>query len=163
MKRKFAVWACLALLLTACEPIRGTNVGNFAPEIKATQLDGKVVKLSDLKGKVVLIDYWATWCGPCKSIMPAIDEAYRRHHDQGLEVMALSQEPKDTIQEFRAKTDFAYPFLLDRDGSASAAYDVDAIPRTLVVGRDGKVVYQETGADPEGLTKAVEDAISAGS
>ena len=120
----------------------------------------KKVKLSDLKGKVVLIDFWATWCGPCKAIMPTVDELYHRYKDKGFEVMAITDEDNKTVQDFVKKEGYSYSFYLDFTMMAKGAYNVEAIPSTFLVDREGKIVYSELGAEPNGLAEAVGKAMA---
>lgn len=120
---------------------------------------GKHVSLADFKGKVVLVDFWATWCGPCRSIMPTVDELYHRYKDKGFDVMAISAEDKPTVKKFVEAEGYSYPFYLDYAELASGTYKVDEIPRTLVFDREGKLVYDGVGADENGLATAVEKAM----
>lgn len=120
---------------------------------------GKHVSLADFKGKVVLVDFWATWCGPCRSIMPTVDELYHRYKDKGFDVMAISAEDEPTVKKFVADGGYSYPFYLDYAQLANSSYKVNEIPRTLLFNREGKLVYDGVGADANDLATAVEKAM----
>jgi thiol-disulfide isomerase/thioredoxin len=122
--------------------------------------DSKKVKLSDFKGKVVLVDFWATWCGPCRMIMPTVDNLYKKYKSEGFDVVAISREDPATITGFLKEENYSYPFYQDFAGLAEQAYAVDAIPMTMVIDREGRLIYQETGANPSGLADAVDKAMS---
>lgn len=120
---------------------------------------GKVVRLSDKKGKVVLIDFWATWCGPCRELMPTVQDLYKRYQSKGLEVMAISDEDDATVSKFIKANDFTYPMYLDFTGMAHGAYKVDSIPETIVIDRKGNILYKSVGYDPIELENAVMKAL----
>ena len=139
-------------------------VGKTAPPFKATGLDGKDVALSELKGHVVVLDFWATWCPPCRKSLPHLDELYHRMKDKGVEVFAVNQEEtKEKIQAFVDKTKLTVPVLLDVEGKINRDYGASGIPQTVVIDKDGKVVKVIIGFDeaavPAELQKVVGDAL----
>jgi peroxiredoxin len=155
--------AALALLVAACGPGGGTT-GGQAPDFSVESLakEGSTVTKASLKGKVLLVDFWATWCGPCKQAMPEFQRIYDKYKDQGLEVMGISSEPRTVVQRFRLDNSFTYPLYLDDGGTAHKAYEVTSIPLTIVIGKDGEVVYRAEGYGPgEGanIEQAVKDAL----
>ncbi len=129
-----------------------------APDYSVERVEKPItkVKLSSLRGKVVLIDFWATWCGPCKMTMPAIDRLYKTYKSKGLEVMAISSEKRAVVRAFWPEMGVSYPSYVDVSMEASGAYNVDIIPRVVVVDRKGKIVYDEAGVRSE---RVLEDAI----
>jgi peroxiredoxin/YHS domain-containing protein len=131
-----------------------------APELNATGLDGKKVALADLKGKVVLIDFWATWCKPCVKSMPAVDKIYAARKDQGFVALGLSiDEDTKKVAPFLKKKPVSYPILLDAAKEPTwAAYRVKAVPAMFLVDRSGQIVAQWTG---EPKMAEVEKAIDA--
>jgi thiol-disulfide isomerase/thioredoxin len=113
--------------------------------IAGITLDGRRVSLQDYKGKVVLIDFWATWCGPCIKEMPNIYQNYTKYHDAGFEVLAISlDEEMPELQAFLAKENPPWLVLADKHPqnreSMSQKYKIQAIPTLLLVGPDGKVL-----------------------
>jgi peroxiredoxin/outer membrane lipoprotein-sorting protein len=139
-------------------------VGQEAPAFKVTGLDGKEVSLSDLKGKVIVLDFWATWCPPCRASLPHLNKLYDEKKGEGLQVFAVDQqEDKDKVQSFVDKTKLTVPVLLDANGGVGEKYKVNGIPETVVIGKDGKVKKVFIGFDPnsmpEELHKVVADAM----
>ena len=115
-------------------------IGKDAPDFSLKGLDDKTTKLSDLKGNVVIVDFWATWCGPCVAALPHLDKLYKEQSDKGLKVLAVDlQEEKDKVQAFVTKKGWGLPVVLDSDGAVAGQYKAEAIPETIVIGKDGKV------------------------
>jgi thiol-disulfide isomerase/thioredoxin/outer membrane lipoprotein-sorting protein len=131
-------------------------VGKPAPDFTLKGLDDKAVKLSDLKGSVVIVDFWATWCGPCVASLPHLDELYKQESPNGLKVFAVNlQEDKQTVQAFVEKKKWSLPVLLDTEGSVAQKYKANAIPETVVIGKDGNVAQVFVGSGHEEEIKAL--------
>ena len=113
--------------------------GKPALPFELTTLSGERMDISELKGKVVLIDFWATWCGPCRRELPHVQKLYDLHKDDGLVVLAVSQEKEATIRRYIDKSGFTFPTLVDADGAVNRSYGVSALPTLVVVDRDGTV------------------------
>jgi peroxiredoxin len=107
-----------------------------------TALDGKTYSLEALRGKVVLLNFWATWCPPCRKELPDLDKLYREFGKQGFVVLAISDEGRATVEGFLAKQTYTFPVLLDPDRKVHSAFDVEGIPKNFLFGRDGKLVGQ---------------------
>ncbi len=130
-------------------------IGKDAPDFSLKGLDDKTVKLSDLKGSVVVVDFWATWCGPCVASLPHLDKLYADKKDNGLKVLAVNlKEDLDKVQAFVTKKGWKLPVVLDSDGNAADAFKAEAIPETVVVGKDGKVKAIFVGSGNEEKIKA---------
>jgi thiol-disulfide isomerase/thioredoxin len=130
----------------------GSLVGKIAPSFTLSDLDGKQVSLSEFKGKVVLLDFWATWCGPCRRAMPHLDSLYRKYKGQGLVVIGLNHErDHDKVRAF-AEGQISYPILLDADEQFNE-YGISGIPAAFYVGRDGTIRYREVGFSPRRETE----------
>jgi thiol-disulfide isomerase/thioredoxin len=122
--------------------------GKAAPAFTLTTLDGKKVSLSDYKGRPVLVNFWATWCGPCKVEMPWFEELRKQYASQGFEVLGLADDVdagKDAIEKVAKRAGVTYPILLT-DGKVQAAYGgLDVLPMSFYVDRKGLVVVQTAG------------------
>jgi thiol-disulfide isomerase/thioredoxin len=122
--------------------------GKMAPAFTLTDLDGKKVSLSDYKGRPVLVNFWATWCGPCKVEMPWFEEFHKQYAAQGFEILGLTDDVdagKDTITKVAHKIGVSYPILLT-DGKVQTAYGgLDVLPMSFYVDRNGVVVEETAG------------------
>jgi len=122
--------------------------GKAAPAFTLTTLDGKKVSLSDYKGRAVLVNFWATWCGPCKIEMPWFEEFEKQYAAQGFEILGVADDVdagKDAIAKVAQKTGVTYPILL-ADGKVEKAYGgIDVLPMSFYVDRNGVVVEQTAG------------------
>jgi peroxiredoxin len=107
-----------------------------------TDLDGKMWSWQQLRGKVVLVNFWATWCPPCRKEMPDLDGLYARFKDQGFVVLAISDEDADKVKAFIAEHRVSYPILLDIGRKVNEQFQVDGIPKSFVYDRSGKLVAE---------------------
>ena len=115
-----------------------------------TLADAKAVKLSDLKGKVVVLDFWATWCGPCRKWLPIVAKARHEFESKGLVVYAVNErEPEGKVREYLKQQKLDVPVLMDVSGSVGQQYRANSIPLTVVVGRDGNVLRVMLGLHQE--------------
>ncbi|TVR72674.1 MAG: TlpA family protein disulfide reductase [Sphaerobacteraceae bacterium] len=121
---------------------QNVEVGREAPDFTLPDLEGNQVALSDHRGEVVLINFWATWCPPCRVEMPDMEAVYREHRDEGFEILGVDQrEPKELVEEFVTDRGFSWIFLLDEDFDVSQEYSATSIPRSILVDRDGTVAH----------------------
>lgn len=125
----------------------------LAPDFELTSLDGKTIQLSDYRGKVVVVNMWATWCKPCASEMPAMQRVYEKYHADGLEILALNQaEPIALIQPFVEDYQLTFPVLLDSNETVARSYKTVAYPTTYFIGKEGhivEVVFGQTMTETE--------------
>jgi cytochrome c biogenesis protein CcmG, thiol:disulfide interchange protein DsbE len=148
-----ALAAAIALFVWAWTNTQGdeqsgdaVRVGREAPDFRLPDLNGNQVALSDHRGQVVLINFWATWCPPCRVEMPEFEAVYREYHDEGFEILGVDQrEPVELVEEFITERGFSWIFLLDEDFDVSREYAATSIPKSILVDRDGTVVQIWTG------------------
>ncbi|MGH7177629.1 MAG: redoxin domain-containing protein [Tepidisphaeraceae bacterium] len=125
-------------------------VGNPAPDFALADLDGKQVSLSDLKGNVVVSDFFATWCPPCRASLPHLDKLAAAHRGKGVVVYAIDlSEDREKVLQFITDQKLSLPVLLDSEGKTARSYLVQPIPQTVVIGRDGVVRRVFIGFDPD--------------
>jgi cytochrome c biogenesis protein CcmG/thiol:disulfide interchange protein DsbE len=137
-------------LLDRPESTTTVSEDDKAPALTLQGLDGESFDLEAVvaENKVVMVNFWATWCGPCKIEMPQFEDFYERYGTRGLEILAITQEDRETVEEFLSTRSFSFPILLDPGGSVSDLYGVSALPTTFLVGTDGKIIRTRTGVDP---------------
>jgi thiol-disulfide isomerase/thioredoxin len=141
----------------------GANLeGKPTPAFDLTSLDGKDVSSDSLKGSVYVLDFWATYCGPCIASLPHLDALYQDYKSKGVKFFAVDTgEDKDTVQKFVTDTKLGIPVLLDPDGKASDKYVGDGgIPLTVVVGKDGVVVKSGFIQDENRLRPIIDSAMN---
>jgi peroxiredoxin len=131
-----------------------------APAIDLLRTNGMPLSLADLRGKVVLVNFWATWCEPCVTEMPALQRLRDMLGAQGLEVMAVNyQEGPARIDAFAQKMSLSLPIVRDTDGSVAKAWNARIFPSSYVVDRDGRIRYVVTG-EAEWTSPALVSTIS---
>lgn len=135
-----------------------TMVGKPAPDITLRDLAGREVSLRDLRGKVVLLDFWGSWCGPCREALPMIELYHRGLRDKGLLVFGVDDEAAEIAREYLQKSGYTLPSLVDSKGEATRTFRVNAWPTTVLIDREGTVVFYESGAEPEKLRAAIRAA-----
>jgi thiol-disulfide isomerase/thioredoxin len=126
---------------------RRLNLKGNPVKVTGKTITGDAFNIDDWKGKVVLVDFWATWCGPCVAAMPELKELYETYHEQGFEIVGVSlDEKRQLLEEFLNAQEIPWPTLFDetagpngQDHKLATYYDVSAIPTAFLVGRDGKV------------------------
>jgi peroxiredoxin len=123
-----------------------------APDFTLRDLESNEVTLSGLKGKVVVMSFWATWCGPCKEEMPHLFEMYKKYGEQGLVILSISTDDARSaskVKPFIMKMGYTFPVLLDRESTVVGTYNpAKTLPYTVVVDRDGNVAHRATGYNP---------------
>ncbi len=120
----------------------------LAPGISLKSIDGKNIQLSELRGKVVLVNFWASWCPPCKAEMPAIENVYQHYKEKGFEVLAVDSTIQDNpadVSNFIKANDLSFPVLMDLTGIATKTYRIQSLPSTFFIDSFGIIREIELG------------------
>ena len=132
------------------------RLGEPAPNFQLRDLNGRQVALSELRGKVVLLNFWATWCGPCRVEMPAMEKLYRAFSRNDFEILAVSTDAQgvSVTRPFQQENRLTFPILHDADYRVGLTYGARSLPMTFMVDRQGIVRHQVFGARDCGATEA---------
>ena len=159
-----AIWVITYLVVAVASPyvLHGAaQVGQPAPALGIDLLDGKHFDLGAAKGKVVVINYWATWCPPCREEMPALDAFYREYHGQGVELLGLSMDrPRDRKKVTKVMEAFGYPAAIASQADPNGFGSPRILPMTYVIDRDGAVRAILFGTDAKPMSiQELKDAV----
>jgi len=148
-QRKRLVQTMLAgtlLLWTAVSSAAMPAIGSTAPDFTLRSSAGKNLKLSELRGQVVMINFWATWCGPCRQEMPLLNRIHEKYAKAGFKLLGVNiDDNAGNAQTMAGKLGVTFTVLLDAEKRVSRLYDVDGMPSTILIDRDGKVRYIHKG------------------
>jgi peroxiredoxin len=142
----------------------GGEVGNVLPDFEAVSLDGSKFDLQSKRGKVVLLNLWATWCGPCRYEIPELQRMHDALASRGFEVVGVSVDESglDAVRQFVTENHMTYPIALDEPGKLASLLQSSVLPTSVVLDREGKIVWKKFGLirenDPE-LKSAIEGAL----
>ena len=168
MKRLFLICAALVMAFAvmpkaamAQDDIEATTLikkGDKAPDFTVEMVDGEQITLSKLKGKVVVVNFWATWCPPCRQELKVVEkELINRFKGKDFVFLPISRgEVKKTVEAFRKQNGYTFPMGLDPKQTIYKKYASNYIPRNFVVGKDGKVIYVSVGYEPKEFAEMVE-------
>lgn len=133
----------------------------LAPDFTLQSIKGDNIKLSEQRGSIVLVNFWASWCGPCRTEMPALEQLSEKYRDLGVVVLGVNVETEtDGVTRYLSDMQVSFPLLLDQQNIASKAYNVEAMPTTVIIDKDGKVRALHRAYQP-GYEKKYEDDINA--
>jgi len=148
----------LLFIILAFPPVAGADVfadmgvvrpgiSQPAPDFLLKNMDGTPHRLSDYRGKVVLLHFWATWCVPCRAEMPVLHEMWHRFRERGLEVVCVNVDRgnRQAVGEFMQDIGLHFHTLLDPAGKARRQYEIFALPTSYIIGRDGKIIGRAVG------------------
>jgi peroxiredoxin len=139
--------ASLLCMLTGTPLASGT--GGLAPEFSLPESDGNTLSLTEHRGEVVMINFWATWCGPCRQEMPLLDALYDRYHDLGFTLIGVNVDEDSSVADgWLADRPVSFPIVYDPDSNVSRLYDVTAMPSTVIVDRSGQMRFRHYGYQP---------------
>jgi cytochrome c-type biogenesis protein len=143
-------------------PSVGIAIGNRAANFETITDRGQPISLQDLRGQVVLLNFWATWCGPCRIEMPEFEAIYNEHKDAGFTILAVNNaEPLDDVQGFREEFDLSFPLAMDERADIQNLYNIFSYPSTFIVDRDGIIVARHFGPlTAEQISDLVTEALS---
>jgi len=163
MRQTFAAFVFLTVAFPTLVPLDGHAAGELgqpAPVLVVQELNGQTFDLATLRGKVVVINFWATWCPPCRQEMPALDAFYRRYHGEGLEMIGLAANRTHERSDVTKMMDsFSYPAAMLRDCKSNGFNDPTELPITYIVDAQGvvraKLTPEETPVTEQSLTQAI--------
>ena len=125
----------------------GVNVGESAPDFTLVDMEGNQVTLSDFRGKTVFVNFWATWCPPCRAEMPEMETVYQEYKGKGVVVIGVDiLEPEDVVRQFVEQGGYSWTFVLDTSGEVSANYEVATIPTSFFIDQEGIIQAVNIGA-----------------
>ena len=146
MRNRIAAFA--AALAIALPLMAGPNVAP-APPFTLAARGGKDVSLAQYQGQVVMINFWASWCGPCRQEMPLLESIYKKYNKLGFTLLGVNVEPDSkAADDWLKATPVSFPILYDKDSKVSKLYDVDGMPSTVIIDRTGKLRVLHRGYKP---------------
>ena len=152
---RFGVSVLLGLFISLSAS--AVDLQEHAPDFTLKSLEGSNLRLQEYRGQVVLINFWASWCGPCRQEMPLLDRLHHRYEDTGFAVLGINVEGEEApAREIVDKTNVTFPILIDESQKVSELYNLQAMPSTVVIDRDGVVRYIHLGYKPGDEAKYVE-------
>ena len=148
-------------------PAGATEIGDTMPAYSGKLLDGSDFQLGQLEGKVVLINVWATWCGPCRFEVPELESLHKQYSGSGLKILGISVDEgaEDTVKQFVAEHKMTYAVAVDPEGRIANLLQTTVLPTTVLIDRNGTIVWRQVGAlppnDPK-LRAALDSALKGG-
>ena len=156
MRRRIALACALALvpiallaqgLRTDPRAVPSPLVGAPAPDFALPRFDGGDLRLSNLRGRVLVVNFWASWCGPCREEAAGLEAVWRRYREAGVVLVGVNiQDREAPARAFLGATRPSYPNVVDRNGAASISYGIYGVPETFVIDRDGRIRLRHVGA-----------------
>jgi len=141
--------AMAALVLASSAFAAGCDAAGPAPSFTLTTLAGQPGGLGEYKGQVVMVNFWATWCGPCQQEMPLLDQMYKKYKPAGFTLIGVNVDKESpAVKELLARKPVSFPVLLDPANQVSKAYHVDEMPSSVIIDRKGQIRYVHRGYKP---------------
>lgn len=161
-KALLSLLACLLLIQVSSaqsDTTTLTKVGDKAPVFSCTTLDGKTIDISKMQGKIIMINFFATWCGPCNLELPVLQkniwDKYKDNKNFALVIVGREHTEKE-VSDFVKLKKFTMPFAPDPKRAIFSLYATQSIPRNVIIGKDGKIIFQSIGYTPEEFKKIEE-------
>lgn len=133
------------LAIEASKATTGIGAGMVAPNFTLKNLAGEEVSLKDYRGKKVMVNFWATWCPPCKEEMPAMEKFYKENSKE-VEILAVNLDPQNNVKGFVEENGLTFPILLDKEGRTQQTYSVISIPTSLIIDEQGLIIKKQIGS-----------------
>ncbi|NIA19479.1 MAG: redoxin domain-containing protein [Xanthomonadaceae bacterium] len=136
--------------------------GKLAPDFSLTSLDGKELTRDSLKGKVVILDFWATWCPPCRAAIPHLVEMYKKYHDQGLVVVGISLDRggKEEVSDFAERNHIDYDLVMGVNNAILKDFgEVSSIPTIIILNQQAEIIFKAVGYNAE-IAQTIDDKVT---
>jgi peroxiredoxin len=143
---------------TAETQAQGLKIGDKAPDFELKTLTGETVKLSSYKGKKVMLNFWATWCPPCKAEMPEMEQFYKQSNNDVV-ILAVNIDTQNDVKGFADKNGITFPILMDTDNQVNSTYQIISIPTTYFIDRNGVIKNKYTGSMKLDMMKQFTDEL----
>ena len=142
-----ALFVLLIPVMAAAGPLKPVKGSVLASDFVTRDLAGRTVRFNSFQGKVVLLNFWATWCATCRKEMPSMEALHQAYKNKGLVVLAISQDQVNAsvVQAYVAEMKMSFPVWHDRDGLVGRQYGIPGVPMSYLIGADGRVAYRVTG------------------
>ncbi|MFS0576708.1 thiol-disulfide oxidoreductase ResA [Sporosarcina sp. 179-K 3D1 HS] len=152
--------AAVIYSIASKEKVEVLVVGDKAPDFELVDLDGNKHRLSDYKGQGVFLNFWGTWCPPCKEEMPYMEKQYQVFKDKGVQILAVDiAEPQLKVESFRDQYGLTFPIVIDKNKSVMETYNIGPLPTTVLIDPDGKIVHVEKRGMSEEVIKSFMERI----
>lgn len=146
MKSAIKKWIAVCVVSLSVMANVGASEGQTAPDFTLKSRAGENVKLNELRGTVVLVNFWASWCGPCRTEMPLLDDLYQEYRDYGFTILGVNlDEERAQAEKLLEKVPVSFPILFDPTNSTTETYNVDAMPTTVLIDRNGVIRHHHRG------------------
>jgi peroxiredoxin len=147
-KARFLTRCAMTAVVAASAAFAG-DAGGPAPAFSLSALDGSQATLAQYKGQVVMVNFWATWCGPCQQEMPLLDQMYKKYKPAGFTLIGVNVDKEaPPVKELLARKPVSFPVMLDPANQVSKAYHVDEMPSSVIIDRKGEIRYIHRGYKP---------------
>lgn len=146
LRRRVVVFFALAACAGAAAAVQASSDGTLAPDFTLRSAGGPNVRLQEHRGRVVMVNFWATWCGPCRQEMPHLNRLYGKYREAGFTLLGVNiDDDQAKAVGLATRLGLQFPVLLDTDKSVSRLYDLSTMPSTVLIDRDGRVRYVHLG------------------